>query len=111
MAFDLTAIRKTLEGERAQLSARSIPSPELARGDEADLAAVEQAKDRARWLVNDQKMRLAEIDKALARIESGKYGVCDVCNKSIALERMEAIPHATLCISCQSKSEKKSSRR
>lgn len=105
--FDIEEIRKKLVEERAALLARSIPPVEAARGDEADLAATAQAKEQSLWLANDQKQRLAQIEQALARIESGKYGICDVCGQPIAPARMEAMPHATLCIECQSKSERK----
>jgi RNA polymerase-binding protein DksA len=107
MALDTEAIRKKLQEERAQLLSRSIPPPETGKGDEADMAALQQAKEQSQWLANDQKLRLAQIDQALARIELGKYGICDNCGKAIAQERMEAIPHATLCVECQSKIEKK----
>ncbi len=107
MGLDIESIRKKLEEERAALLARSIPPVEVARGDEADLAALDQAKERSLWLANDQKQRLAQIDQALARISEGTYGICDNCGKPIAPERMEAIPHAVLCINCQSKSEKR----
>ena len=107
MALDIEAVRRKLEEERAQLLSRSIPPPEAARGDEADLAAMAQAKEQLLWLANDQKQRLAQIDQALARIAAGKYGICDRCGKPIAPERMEAMPHATMCIECQSKLEKK----
>jgi RNA polymerase-binding protein DksA len=107
MAIDVEAARKKLWEERAQLLARSIPPPELARGDEADLAAMEQVKERALWLANDQKQRLAQIDQALARIDAGTYGICDACGRPIAPERMEANPLATLCIEDQAKVEKK----
>jgi DnaK suppressor protein len=108
MNLDIEEIRKKLEEERKQLLARPIPPVEAARGDEADLAAVAQAKEQSMWLANDQKQRLAVIDQALARIAAGKYGICDNCSRPIARERMEAMPHATLCIQCQSKSEKRS---
>ena len=107
MTINVDEVRKRLEDERAQLLAKSIPPPEPARGDEADLAAVEQAKERDRWLANDQKARLAQVDQALARIAAGKYGICDVCGRVIAPERMEANPLATLCIEDQAKLEKK----
>ena len=107
MPIDFESIRKKLIADREQLLARSIPAPEPARGDEADMAAMAQAREQSQWLANDQKLRLAEIDKVLARIETGKYGICDSCGKPIAPERMEANPHATLCIDCQAKSEKK----
>lgn len=107
MGLDIESARAKLEEERTQLLARSIPSPEIARGDEADLAAMEQAKERALWLANDQKQRLAQIDQALARMAAGTYGICDACGKPIAPARMEANPLATLCIEDQAKLEKK----
>jgi DnaK suppressor protein len=107
MALDLDALRKQLEEERAQVLARPIPAPEPAKGDEADMAAMQQAHEQAHWLEKDQKQRVAEIDRVLERIAAGRYGVCDNCAKPIPPERLEAKPHATLCIDCQSKIEKK----
>lgn len=44
---------------------------------------------------------LLEIDRALERIESGTYGICTDCNQPMSLERLEAMPEATLCIKCE----------
>ena len=44
---------------------------------------------------------LGEIDAALKRIEDGTYGTCTNCGERIPEERLEALPWATLCISCQ----------
>jgi DnaK suppressor protein len=49
---------------------------------------------------------LAAIDAALARIESGTYGICVNCGAQIAPERLEAMPWATLCIDCKRKEER-----
>ena len=49
---------------------------------------------------------LYHLDQALERIEKGTYGVCDSCGKSIGKERLEAVPHARLCIACKSSEEK-----
>lgn len=43
---------------------------------------------------------LAEIDRALARLDNGTYGVCLRCGTAISPGRLEARPAATLCISC-----------
>jgi DnaK suppressor protein len=37
------------------------------------------------------------INKALARIELGEYGSCEVCGKGIEMERLEAIPWTSVC--------------
>lgn len=46
------------------------------------------------------------IDKALERIEAGTFGLCDACGKPISKERIEAVPHARMCIECKSSEEK-----
>jgi RNA polymerase-binding protein DksA len=46
---------------------------------------------------------LQAIDDALAKIEDGSYGTCEVCGKPIGAERLSAIPWARLCIDDQRK--------
>lgn len=41
-----------------------------------------------------------EIEKALARIADGIYGNCEECGNAISNERLEAVPHTSLCINC-----------
>jgi DnaK suppressor protein len=41
-----------------------------------------------------------QIVAALARIEAGHYGVCDMCGAEIAPARLAALPTATRCIAC-----------
>jgi len=47
------------------------------------------------------------IDEALRRIEDGTFGNCHGCNKQISAARLEAVPHARLCIECKAKEEDK----
>jgi DnaK suppressor protein len=49
---------------------------------------------------------LAEIDAALKRIEDGTYGICTNRGEQIPVERLEALPYATLCIDCQRERER-----
>lgn len=44
---------------------------------------------------------LAAIDAALKRIDDGTFGVCTNCGREIDAERLEGLPHATLCIDCR----------
>ncbi|MEA3296960.1 MAG: TraR/DksA C4-type zinc finger protein [candidate division Zixibacteria bacterium] len=46
------------------------------------------------------------IDEALRRIENNTYGKCQNCDKQINKDRLEAVPHARLCIACKSLEEK-----
>jgi DnaK suppressor protein len=51
-------------------------------------------------LVEQAKAQLAEVDAALARLDSGSYGICERCGQAIAEGRLEARPTARLCIRC-----------
>jgi RNA polymerase-binding transcription factor DksA len=51
------------------------------------------------------RQALDDIDAALMRMDSGRYGSCDRCETAIPLERLLAIPQAPLCMSCQQRAE------
>lgn len=42
-----------------------------------------------------------QINRALARIAKGTYGVCLNCEEDISVKRMAAVPWAAFCINCQ----------
>ena len=41
------------------------------------------------------------IDEALQRLEQGTYGSCEECDEEIPAARLQALPFATLCMTCQ----------
>ena len=49
---------------------------------------------------------LSEVKHALAKFEKGTYGSCDSCGQPIAHDRLEALPQASLCMSCKEKNLK-----
>jgi DnaK suppressor protein len=51
-------------------------------------------------LVTAGSHRLRQIDRAIDLLYEGRYGICEACSKEIPLERLQAIPYATLCIKC-----------
>ena len=44
---------------------------------------------------------LAEVERALHKFDSGTYGFCDSCGQPIDPPRLEALPQASLCLSCK----------
>lgn len=48
---------------------------------------------------------LDQVNHALHKFELSTYGRCENCDEEIPLERLEALPYASLCIKCQSKEE------
>lgn len=45
---------------------------------------------------------LADVLAALRRMDEGRYGVCERCQRGIDVERLEVLPQAALCLPCQS---------
>jgi DnaK suppressor protein len=45
---------------------------------------------------------ITEIDLALGKIDNGTYGICEQCGDTIPEARLEALPHASLCVACKS---------
>ena len=43
---------------------------------------------------------LADVNRALAKLEEESYGLCDKCGRDIAQERLEILPWAGLCVTC-----------
>jgi len=48
------------------------------------------------------KTAVEEIERALAKIDAGTYGVCEKCSKEIPRARLKVLPHAPLCVACKS---------
>ena len=57
-------------------------------------------------IVSSEQEALYEIEEALKRLEHGTYGLCEMCEKPVRKERLEAVPFARLCVNCQSEVEK-----
>ncbi|MGD8894571.1 MAG: TraR/DksA family transcriptional regulator [Acidobacteriota bacterium] len=73
--------------------------------DIADKAADSYTKEFLFSLSNSERRLLQQVDEALARIDDRRYGVCASCEDPLNLKRLQAVPWATLCISCQEKEE------
>ena len=57
-------------------------------------------------LMDSERRILVQIDDALRRIDSGKYGICEDAGEQIPKKRLEAIPWARHCVNCAALSEK-----
>ena len=85
-----------------------------AEGSEASAFGMHQAdagsdaydRDFALNLLSQEQDALYEIDEALKRIELGTYGTCEMSNKPINHERLEAIPFTRYTVEVQSQLEK-----
>lgn len=63
--------------------------------------AVQQENDEVQdALEKEAQIELQAIDRALARMTSGRYGLCRDCGNPIAIERLRALPYTDRCIDC-----------
>ena len=69
----------------------------------ADTATATFDRELEDGLEEGAQQTIVDVKAALARIEDGSFGTCEVCGKPIGLERLAAIPWARLCIDDQRK--------
>lgn len=73
--------------------------------DIADKASNSYTKEFLFSLSNSERDVLQAVDEALSRIDDRRFGVCAVCEDEMDRKRLEAVPWAKRCISCQEKQE------
>jgi len=78
-----------------------------AGNDQADVGSTTLERDHEMSLANNARDMLDQIERALARIDDGTYGVCESCGKAIGKGRLQAFPRATLCVSCKEREERR----
>lgn len=49
------------------------------------------------------ELRLADINRALEKMDKGEYGICETCGQEIDVKRLEIMPEARICLKCQKK--------
>jgi RNA polymerase-binding protein DksA len=93
---------KTIEHHDIGTASLEEESGELLSGSAdnhmADTATETYERELDEGLEEDARDQLRQVEAALARIESGEYGKCEICGKEIPVERLEAVPWTTLCI-------------
>lgn len=73
----------------------------------ADMASDNYEREFSLGRASEEQDIMYAIDEALKRVADGTYGSCTQCSKSISKKRLDAVPHAELCINCQTKDEGK----
>ena len=69
--------------------------------DLADKASTSYTKEFLYSLSNTERSVLQQVERALLRIREGEFGVCEECDAPIQKKRLDAVPWARYCLSCQ----------
>ena len=67
----------------------------------ADLGTDSEEREKAYLFFARENKYLGYLNEALERLERGEYGSCKVCGEPIPKTRLEAVPHATMCVPCK----------
>ncbi|MCA9175868.1 MAG: TraR/DksA family transcriptional regulator [Planctomycetales bacterium] len=70
-------------------------------GDAADFASESSSTELNSQLAEVESRELQQIDNALAQMEAGTYGICEITGKEIPIARLEALPYVTTTIEAQ----------
>jgi DnaK suppressor protein len=76
-------------------------------GKPEDIREFNSTSDRVEEVLTNESIletleeRLSEITKALEKIENGKFGICEVCAKTIEEDKLKANPATIKCLSCE----------
>lgn len=105
---ELDRFRQMLEERRRELLDKSQRTAGEGRStiseggeDYVDDAVTSYTREFLLSLSGFERQQLALVEDALARIEDGSYGECQMCGESVPVARLKAIPWARYCVSCQ----------
>jgi RNA polymerase-binding transcription factor DksA len=101
----LTRLRELLLEELSvqvdQADEQRRTATELKTDPTTSIGQFELDRELAEAIVARSQEAIGDIESALARMDAGTYGDCERCAAPIPLERLEAIPHARFCVTCQ----------
>lgn len=115
---ELAQLRSTLEAELVELQAeydRSIlelndlqlANTDGAGDDQADAGSKTFEREQEQSIANNRHDLIVQIQRAISRIDSGTYGLCENCGKPIPKARLQALPMATLDAACKAREERR----
>ena len=97
----LSDMRKDIEHEVRGASDRDVAHI----NDTSDMATDAAEGDLALRIAESETVEASEIERAIEKVDNGTYGICEVCNKAIGVDRLQFLPYVTMCIKCQELAE------
>ena len=103
--LDVDEVKTRLTTEREnllnKLKENDLSIDDSETPDPVDLAVRNYSKNVMLAVSENDSRQIVLINEALERIEDEEYGTCQNCNKEINPKRLDAIPWARYCLSCQ----------
>ena len=100
----LTTWRENLI-RQADGTVASLKDSQVHFSDPVDQASHEESQNFMLRIKDRESRLIRKIDEALFRLKNGMYGICEMCEEEISVERLKARPVTTFCIRCKTKME------
>lgn len=120
--MDTDGIRDRLHGERARLEqvretfddehlseeseTESLAELSAMGQHQADLGTETFEREKDLSILEEVQAELADVDRAIQRLDDGLYGRCEACGVAIPDDRLEAMPATRLCVEHQATAER-----
>lgn len=75
--------------------------------DPVDVGSSNFERDQEMSLTANMRETLEQTERALERLNTGKYGACENCGEPIGKGRLLAFPRATMCVTCKTREERR----
>lgn len=72
---------------------------------QADVASETFEREKDFSILEQVEAELADVERALHRLDNGSYGRCERCHEPIADERLEVMPATRFCVTHQAEAE------
>jgi DnaK suppressor protein len=102
MQYEKYQIELERKAEDLRHSLRRRAQIEVERAsDDLDEILLASQRESATHDLERTYRRLRQVEVALARFQTGKYGACLNCEREIPEKRLKAVPWAVYCVECQ----------
>jgi DnaK suppressor protein len=90
---------------QADLTVRGLIDNNERSADPLDRASFESERGFMLRIRDRESKLIRKIQRALENLGNGGFGICEMCDEEIAIERLKARPVTTHCIKCKTKME------
>lgn len=104
---EVLRLREEITHSEQALAGLMRDSGDGAGDDDADTGTKNITREHELSLAANAREMLSQFERALQRLDTGTYGLCENCGNAIGKARMQAFPRATLCVECKQKQERR----
>ncbi|MDQ6974817.1 MAG: RNA polymerase-binding protein DksA [Mariprofundaceae bacterium] len=97
--------RDELEGAQSESVHAMHETEQTTYPDPTDQASIEIDRNFEVRIKDRERRLIRKIEKTIARLRDGEFGLCEACGGDIAIQRLKARPVTTLCIDCKHEQE------